>query len=60
MLIDRAYTSPFAPFPEVLAAPTTRDYTQVPSYELPSIRTAKKINDVQGFTALIVARRNVQ
>lgn len=54
---DTKSASSFAPFPEVLAPPAYRDYTQVPSYELPVFRNARKLAEVQGFTGLKVARR---
>jgi len=53
----QVFVSPFAPFPTVLAPPTNRDYTQVPAYEMPVLRMVRKVNDVQGWTRLHVARR---
>ena len=38
---DTAYVSPFAPFPEVLAPATDRDYTQTPAYEVPVLAGPK-------------------
>jgi hypothetical protein len=54
---DAPWVSPFAPFPEVLAPASARDYTQTPFYELPVFRTALKLTEIQGITGLSVARR---
>lgn len=51
--------SPFAPFPIVLAPITDRDYTQTPTYEVPVLRTAIKLTEIQNLSGLIVARRHV-
>jgi len=45
---------------ELLAPATGRDYTQTPSYELPVLRTARKLTEIHNISGLIVARRNVQ
>ena len=57
---DTARVSPFAPFPQVLAPPAARDYTQTPAYELPVLaQRAIKLTEIHNLSGLTVARRNI-
>jgi len=60
LLCRTAQTSPFAPFPSVLAPPPARDYTQTPTYEIPVLaRTAQKLREIHISADLLGARRSV-